>query len=74
LDVKGLETSPQIDGNTTFKEAMIDDPHFIDYTRGFTNDAPEKIGNKKELRIKLLQRVKDENYVAHLLSMSGLPD
>jgi hypothetical protein len=43
----------RIDSNTSFHGAVIDDPDFIDYIRRYTNKVPEKIANKKELKMKL---------------------
>ncbi len=63
-----------LDANTTFSRAIIDDPNFIDSVRGLTNNVPEKIGNKKELKIKLLERIRDDKFVANLLTISRLPE
>jgi uncharacterized protein YjbI with pentapeptide repeats len=43
----------RIGSNTSFHGAIIDDPVFIDYIRQYTNKIPEKIANKKELKMKL---------------------
>jgi uncharacterized protein YjbI with pentapeptide repeats len=70
----------KINANTSFIDTIIDDPDFIDYVRAFTKNIPDKIRNKNELKIELLERVQviervqDENLVANLLSMSELRD
>jgi uncharacterized protein YjbI with pentapeptide repeats/GTPase SAR1 family protein len=43
----------RIDSNTSFDGAIIDDRDFLDYIRRYTNKVPEKIANKKELKMKL---------------------
>ncbi len=73
LIIDPLYENLTLDANTTFSRAIIDDPNFIDSIRGFTNNVPEKIGDKRELKIKLLERIRDEKFVANLLSISRLP-
>ena len=68
-----LYENSKLDANTIISKAIIDDPHLVDYIRGFTNNVPETISNKKKLKIKLLEIIRDEKFVVELLSISKLP-
>jgi len=80
LIIRPIYENLTLDSNTTLLGAIIDDPSFIDYVRHFTTMVPDKIGNKKELKMRLdgkrgFEEIGDtQTYVADLLSYSILPE
>ena len=69
-----LSTSTWLNEDTIFYSAIVDDPRFVDFIRRFTKNVPEKIMSKKELKMKLLQRISDGSFVENVLSSSRLPE
>jgi uncharacterized protein YjbI with pentapeptide repeats/energy-coupling factor transporter ATP-binding protein EcfA2 len=61
--------------DTDFSDAVIDDPDFLKYLheKGSQN-IPDEIKNKKELRGELSKRGLDEDQIEYLLSLSQLPE
>jgi GTPase SAR1 family protein len=73
--LKSTIIDTRIDSNTSFDGAIIDDPDFIDYIRRYTNKVPEKIANKKELKMKLEGMQFYTNTEKHVaLQDSSLPE
>jgi hypothetical protein len=63
-----------LDENTTFSDGITDNTEFIDFVTDFTKSFPEKLKNKKVLKIKLQERKYDDHFVADVLSKSILPE
>jgi uncharacterized protein YjbI with pentapeptide repeats len=59
-----------LSSDTTFNNAIIDDPNFIDFILQFTKSVPEKIFNKKELKAKMQKLVSSKKLIEYCLSMS----
>jgi uncharacterized protein YjbI with pentapeptide repeats len=66
--------SVTLNEETDFLEAIIDDSNFIDHISKFTKKVPEKINNKRKLRLKLEQRGLTESYSEKILKLSILPE
>jgi len=66
--------SMELDENNEFENAIIDDPQFFEYIGKFTSNVPEKILDKKQLKIKLEKRRWSGDSLQKLLQSSKLPE
>jgi hypothetical protein len=59
---------------SNFKDAIIDDPHFVRYVSRFSNSPPAKIKNKKDLKSGLervgVDKIEIFNYLLHRSKLS----
>jgi len=72
-DIRNYETL-LVNEATKFYEAVIDDPQFINYISRFTKNIPFKISNKKELKVKLEEKLLQQEKIKKLLAISKLPE
>jgi uncharacterized protein YjbI with pentapeptide repeats len=63
-----------VNSSTEFNNAIIDDSQFIDYITQYTRNVPQKIKDKKKLRIELAKKGVSEENIEDLLSISKLPE
>ncbi len=63
----------EIDNLTAFYGAIIDDPDFIDNIKNYTFRSPEKIKNKRELKVKLEHKEQDKGLINYCMEVSKLP-
>lgn len=73
INLKNFELL-KLNKNTKFEKAIIDDYKLIQHIEKFTENIPEKIKNKYELKMKLKERQLKEEYIEFLLGMSHLPE
>ena len=63
-----------VDKNTDFSKSLIDDSDFLKFLheKGSQN-IPDEMRNKQELKSELLKRGMDENQIEYCLGLSQLP-
>ena len=63
-----------VDKNTDFSKSLIDDSDFLKFLheKGSQN-IPDEMRNKQELKSELLKRGMDENQIEYYLGLSQLP-
>jgi hypothetical protein len=66
--------SLKLNEKTNFVNAITNDTNFIYYISNFTENIPEIVDNKKELKLKLEQKILNKEYREFVLRISNLPE